>query len=308
MSQVLCPHCEKGLKIPPEKRGKLVRCPVCKEKFRVPGGKSERPQEARPQRTRTQQTRSQPNRKRSRRTGARSRKSETLDITGFVKKLVLPSGIVLGLATLLIIGGFFSEYSGLAASGLLILATVVAIALGRIWMAMDVGKAKGWPIGLAAMFVPLVGLVISFKEKGPSLRGAITFLSSLLFLLPLGLTVLLFAPDANGRPAFGPRAPSKAMTPEAWADRIVAAEEKVTPDSPVVSVTASITSRGAGSVQDLASRGESLLAQFDSYVAGSLSVDDSSRELTFQYRGQDHHKNAYCFFVGLSTNNFVRAK
>ena len=140
------------------------------------------------------------------------------------------------------------------------------------------------------------------------MRGAITLLSCLVPALLLGLVVLLFAPGQSGRPALGPGAPSKAMRPEAWADIIARAEKDLTDDSPVVSVNLKITARGPGSVETLAAEGEALLGRFPSYVAGSFQVDVANRTGSLQYRGKDQHKNAYAFFVGLSTNTFVRAE
>ncbi|MFK7817085.1 MAG: hypothetical protein AB8G99_00075 [Planctomycetaceae bacterium] len=304
MGQIRCPKCDKGLKVPESKRGAVVRCPGCKAKFRVPDRVPSRSRDG--SKRKPLPSRAPASRRSSGKPNSRSKKTDgQLDAKQFLRKLVLPLGVVLGIAVLLIIGGFFSEYSSLAASGLLIVAAIGCIVAGRIWMAIDLGK-DSVGIGIAALLVPLVGLVVSFRDKGRSLRGAIVLMSSLVFIPLLGLTVLLFAPDANGRPAFGPRAPSKAMNPEAWADRIEDWEENLAADAPVISASATVSPRGPAALEDLAARGDALLSRFDSYVSGSFSADIRQREVRFQFRGEESRKNAYAYFVGLSTNNFVR--
>jgi len=222
-------------------------------------------------------------------------------------RLLPVHGVILGLAVLLIVGGFFSRYASLAAAGVLGVAAVACIVTGRIWMAVDICR-RSVGLGLAALLVPAVGVAVSFRDRGRSMRGAITLISCLVPTLLLGLVVLLFAPGDSGRPAFGPGAPSKAMRPEAWADIIEKAEKDLADDSPVVTVNLKVTARGPGSVETLASEGERLLGRFPSYVAGSFQVDVANRTGTLQYRGKDQHKNAYAFYVGLSTNTFVRAE
>lgn len=241
--------------------------------------------------------------RRSKRTSKKTTTGQTTP-SEFFKKLLLPYGILLGIAVLLIIGGFFSEYAALAATGFLCVVIIACIICGRIWMAVDIGKTSVG-LGIAALLVPLVGLVISFRDKGPSLRGAITLISSFVFILPLGLTLMLFAPDSSGRSAFGPRAPSKAMNPESWADRIESYNDGLTDDSAVITFNGTARPRAAGAIEDLAAQGDSLLSRFPGYVKGSFSVDTTDRAVTFQFRGEERQAKAYGFYVGLSTNNHV---
>ena len=315
MSQIhKCPECGKGLKIPDSKRGAVVRCPACKSKFRVP--ELDSPQERRRSKVAGQRKASRPAsddpyavptiKKRSTRCRKRTADGQ-VNPKDFAKKLLVPHGIVLSISALLIVGGFFSEYSALAASGLLIIAVLTCILAGRIWMAVDIGKTSVG-MGIAALLVPLVGLVISFRDKGPSLRGALTLVSSFMYVLPLGLVLLLFAPNSSGRAAFGPRAPSKAMSPETWAERVETYQETLTDNSPVITFSGTAMGRAPGAIEDLATRGDSLLSRFQGYVKGSFSVDTTQRTVTFQFRGKEQHKTAYGFYVGLSTNNHVRSK
>lgn len=306
MSKVECPECGKSLKVPDSKRGATVRCPACQAKFRIPELKEPRrpnhPRERDSRRSRSRQERPGPGSRSSRLTP-----SDSFDTKAFIKRLLPVHGAVLGLSTLLIIGGFFSAYSSLAAAGLLIVAAIGCIITGRVWMAIDIGR-RSVGIGIAALLVPAVGVVYAFRKKGPPMRGAITLISCLAPTLLLGLVVLLFAPGENGRPAFGPRSPSTAQSPETWARMIEQAELNLTDDSPIITANLKITLRPGGSIDDLAARGDSLLQRFPSYVPGSFSVDIASRTGTLQYRGQENRKSAYAYFVGLSTNTFVRAE
>lgn len=195
----------------------------------------------------------------------------------------------------------------MAASLVAALTIIGFVIAGRIWMAIDLGKDSIF-LGLAALIIPLVGLAVSFRDRGPSLRGAMTLVSGFAQIVPLGLAVLLFAPDSSGQSAFGPRASSPAMDPDSWADLIVKSEASLKNDTPTVTVNGRITSRRPDSVEDLAARGDALLSRFRSYETGSLVVDVSERRLTLRYRGEARHRNAYLYYVGLSTNNFVRAE
>lgn len=301
-----CPQCEKQLRVPDSKRGVVVRCPACKEKFRVPEIEEEpRQHRSQPRGSRRSRTRDEgtPTRRRQTKSGT----TDQFNTKAFVKRLLPIHAIVLGLGVLLIIGGFFSEYSALGAAGLLVVACLACIFTGRVWMAMDLGKESAG-LGIAALLIPAVGVVYSFKNRGPSMRGAITLISCLIPTLFLGLAVLLFAPGGNGRAMFGPRARSKATSPETWANMIEKDEQNLTDDSPVVTVSLKITPRGPQTIEDLAARGDSLLSRFPSYVSGSFNVDVGTRTGTLQYRGHENRRSAYAHFVGLSTNTFVRAE
>lgn len=315
MSQIhKCPECDKGLKIPDSKRGAVVRCPACKSKFRVP--ELDTPEKRRKPKDSGRRKASKPTdggpyaapttQKYSKKSSKKSAAGQ-VNPKGFAKKLLIPHGIILGISALLIVGGFFSEYSAIAASALMIIAVLTCILAGRIWMALDIGKTSVG-LGIAALLVPLVGLVISFRDKGPSLRGALTLVSGFMYVLPLGLVLLLFAPNSSGRAAFGPRAPSKAMSPETWAERVETYQDTLTDNSRVITFNGTAMGRAPGSIEDLAARGDSLLSRFPGYVEGSFSVDTTQRTVTFQFRGEEQQKTAYGFYVGLSTNNHVRSK
>ena len=36
MMEVLCPHCNRQLKVPPQFAGKVIPCPACKQKLMMP--------------------------------------------------------------------------------------------------------------------------------------------------------------------------------------------------------------------------------------------------------------------------------
>ncbi len=164
MSRIECPECGKGLRVPDSKRGAVVRCPGCKEKFRIPDLEESR--------TRRPDRSEGPRRRRSgsddvASAGRRRPKpdaAEKFDTRGFIKRLFPIHAVVLGLAVLLVIGGFFSRYSSLAAAGLLVVAAVGCIIAGRIWMAIDIGR-KSVGLGIAALLVPAVGVAISFRDR-----------------------------------------------------------------------------------------------------------------------------------------------
>lgn len=271
MAQAIsCPHCQKSLRVPDDKIGARVKCPACGQPFRVelPTADNEFDEllESEPPplaRTAQRATR-----------GAAS--DSGYPIKPFLKTWGTILGGIIALAVVIGLVGLAAEPAAMVSTGICVAAIIGCVAVGRIWMSIDLGREVVWK-GLVSFFVPLVGLALTMKQRGPSMRGAVVYLSALApAVVGLGL-LLMFKPlyTAEGRAA------ARAETAE---DRLRQLESRVDLSEPAESVTYSISGRldDAGSI---AGEIERLLSDYPMYVAGSARLDVSARTLTIEARG-----------------------
>lgn len=307
-----CPQCDKGLKIPDSKAGALVKCPKCGEKFRAPSGESA----PNPRRQRSAgRSRSRDNSEYdeedsnpyqsppSRRKGS-AKRAEKFEVAAFVRKVALVVGGICALSVLFAVGGLFAEVSAIIATVILVVACLGCVLVGRFWIAFDLLKENVGQ-GLAALFIPAVGLALAMMKKGRLLRGAIVYGGAIPPLLLLGLMLLVFNPMYNSRGGAGGGTPSKAMNPDSWADIIRTRESTVPADAATSTINARITAVRGDTSQDVASKGEGLLSQFALYEAGSLQVDTQTNTLTFRIKGPSQNGSPYCHFLALSTGTMI---
>ncbi len=274
-----CPHCGKSIRIPAEKSAKVVKCPSCGNKFRAAAEFAEDELHEFPPRAR------QPTKRKS-----------AVHLQPFLRRWMMACGIVLGIAALIGIGGLYSEVLAITATAICIAGIVICLLTGRIWMAIDLGRDR-LLYGIIAFIVPVAGVVLSFQRKGPSLRGAVVFVSVLAPTILCGLMLLVFYPKYTPT---GQRATQTAK----WEDLMRQLDNQVRPETPTVTVTVRVASR-PGSLDGIQPRCEALLSPYKSYVPGSLKIDAPGRTLTYQYRGSESFATMIAFYLGSATGAFT---
>lgn len=204
----------------------------------------------------------------------------------------------MAIATLLSLGGLYSQNVALGVAIMLVVACLIMAVVGRTWMSLDIGK-ENTLLGVASFFIPLVGVAISARDKGPSLRGAIVY-GSLIAPALLGVIVAqTFGPGSGGRRAAD--AVDRAARAKGFIQQL---ELGIADDAPVNSSTLKVLMlprERAG----LEAEYEALLTEFPSYVRGSLSLDTQNRTVTLQYRGPERISRAYAGYLGYSTGTML---
>ncbi len=297
-----CPECGKSLRIPDEKATAVVKCPQCGAKFRASEASADSPRrdgvsgkrrvqeetpsdddfDALPTRTRKQTK--------------KKKSSASGSLQPFLRRWLIACGIVLAITAIIGVVGMFNEPVAMTASMICVVAIVGCALVGSIWMAMDLGKESAW-LAVGSLLMPAIGLVWAFQKKSPARRGAVVFVSSLAPLLLLGLMLLVFYPKYTGA---GQRGRQTAN----WEDLMRQMDSKVTPETPVVTVTVRVASNPGG-LDGIEPRCEALLRPYKSYVQGSLKIDAGARLITYQYRGHETFNQMIAFYLSSSTGVFT---
>lgn len=273
-----CPACSKSLRLPEEKVGTTVRCPSCGEKFRAREVEQE-PEEHEPRTARL-----------------RSRKSTgTGSLSRFLRPWLIACGGFMALALILTVAGIFSEPMALVASFFCIAGILGCILAGTIWTAIDLGR-ESLPHALLVICFPAAGPILAFQKKGPALRGAVVFASSVAPLLLVGLILLTLRPLHQGQGPWGRTAK--------WGNLVRQMDARVKPDTPVLEATIHVASR-PGSLDGIEPRCESLLTQFKCYVPGSLRINAPAREISYKYRGEKQFESLLAWYLSSSTGLFT---
>lgn len=291
-----CPGCQKTLRIPEDKLGRTLKCPGCGQAIRT---KKPKPvedtfddSEFDDLVSNDDEVPAMPSAK-ARRTAT----SKSVSNKSFYKKYIIALCSAMGVVVLIGLGGFASETVAMIATGLVVALMLACVVGGRTWMAIDLGREKLW-LGFAAFLIPIVGIALSFRNRGPSLRGAVVMMSTLApALLGLGMTATYKSMyTAAGKGA------SRASSA---AERIHRADESLTPDSPTRTATYTVTGRPE-SIDALVNDADSLLSEFESYEVGSFTFDESTRTASLRYRGNPANRLGYGLFLGGKTKAFVR--
>lgn len=275
-----CPECGKSLRIPDEKAGAMVKCRTCGVKFRA-AVESDEDVDLPPPRSRKS------SRKKSAASGA---------LQPFLRRWLIAVGVVLALTLILGIVGLSSEILALTASMVCVVTIIGCLLTGTIWMVIDLAKEDGKAALLAALMPP-AGAMMSFQRKSPARRGAIVFVSMVAPTLLLGLMLLFFLPKYTG-------AGKRGVQTAKWEDLMRQMDSKVTPETPVVTVTVRVASNPGG-LDGIEPRCEALLRPHKSYVHGSLKIDAGARLITYQYRGHENFNQMIAFYLGSSTGVFT---
>lgn len=296
-----CPECGKALRIPDEKATAMVKCPQCGAKFRVSETSPDSPRRdgiAVKRRVPEEMPADDdldvlPTRKRKQ---TKKKSSVSGSLQPFLWRWSIACGIVLAIVAILGVVGMFNEPVAITASMICVVAIIGCALAGSIWMAIDLGKESA-SLAVGSLLMPPVGLVWAFQKKGPARRGAVVFVSLVAPTLLLGLMLLFFLPKYTGT---GKRAVQTAK----WDDLMRQMDSKVTPETPVVTVTVRVASN-PGSLDGIEPKCEALLRPFKNYVQGSLKIDAGARLITYQYRGHENFNQMIAFYLSSSTRAFT---
>lgn len=278
---VQCPHCFARLRVPDERIGQTLKCPSCKERFESapslddPGDAFSLP-------------------KKSKRKKKKSARKASLQ--PFLNRWLIAVGITLAIAFLIGIGGMFSEPLAMVATGICVVAMLLCLFGGQVWMAIDLGRENIGKGVLSFLFAP-AGLVMAYQDGGPARRGAVVFASMVAPLALLGLMLLVYLPKYDP-------ATRQANRADRWEDLIRRMESSTAADAPIVDTIVAVSSR-PGSLDGIEPRCEELLSKFPSYVAGSLKIDAANRTIAYSYRGHPKFNKLYVFYLGAETQAFI---
>ncbi len=299
-----CPECGKSLRIPEDKVTAVVKCPQCGAKFRASetsgDGPSRRGGASGDRRVREEapiddEFGALPTRSRKQ---TKKKSSASGSLQPFLRRWLIACGIVLAITAIIGVVGMFNEPVAITASMICIVAIIGCALAGSIWMAIDLGKESPL-LAVGSLLMPAVGLVWAFQKKSPARRGAVVFVSLLAPLLLLGLLLLVFYPKYTG-------AGQRGVQTAKWEDLMRQMDSKVTPETPVVTVTVRVASR-PGELDGIEPRCEALLRPFKCYVQDSLKIDAGARLITYQYRGSENFEQMIAFYLGSSTGAFTPA-
>lgn len=286
-----------ALRIPDEKVAAVVKCPQCGAKFRASEASADRPRRVGASSDRRVEedddTDAPPSRSRKQ---TKRKSSASASLQPFLRRWLIACGIVLAVTAIIGVVGLFSEPVAMTASVICIVAIIGCALAGSIWMAIDLGKESPW-LAVGSLLMPAVGLVWAFQKKSPARRGAVVFVSLVAPTLLLGLMLLFFLPKYTGA---GQRGRQTAN----WGDLMRQMDSRVTPDTPVVTVTVRVASN-PGSLDGIEPKCEALLRPFKSYVQGSLKIDAGARLITYQYRGHENFNQMIAFYLSSSTGAFT---
>jgi DNA-directed RNA polymerase subunit RPC12/RpoP len=287
-----CPECGQTVRLSEEQAGRVVSCANCSRKFRVAprkaAARNESADDAPDEDYGAPPVRSRP---------AKSRKAaRAFRWQPFLRRWLIAGGVVLTIAALTGIGGLFAEPLAIAATAICAAAVVGCLLAGTIWMVIDLGKENGG-MAVCVLLVPAAGPAIAFLNKGPAQRGAVVFVSMFAPALLLGMMLLAYYPKYSG-------AGQQAAHAANFEDLIERMDARLTPETPVVSVTIRVASR-PGALDGLEPECDSLLRRFKSYVPGSLKIDAANRQLSYQYRGDERFHKLYAFYLGSATRAFT---
>jgi predicted Zn finger-like uncharacterized protein len=276
-----CPKCDASLRVSSGTAAKTVKCLSCGTRFRVSADTDDASDDLAP----------------PRRSRSRTRKSSVAGhLQPFLKRWAIACGIVLSLATLLGIGGLFSEPVAIAATVVCVVAILGCMFAGTVWMAVDLGK-ENVLLGVAVILLPVAGPALAYHKKGPALRGAIVFVSTLAPCALVGLMLLVFLPK------YAPHGTQASRTAK-WEDLMHQMDKHLRPDSPTVAVTLTVASR-PGELDSLEPKCEALLRRFQSYVPGSLKIEAASRKISYQYRGSENFEMMIAYYLSNATGAFI---
>lgn len=264
---VRCSGCEKSFRIPDDKLGRTLKCPNCGGSINTKAIDAD---------DEFDDLLDAPAPAIASKRKSSMKSAAGIDFPAFAKQVLLIMGGLTAAAVLIGIGGFFSEVVALVAACICVLICMVALVWGRVWMAIDLGNEKLW-LGFAAFFIPIVGIAVSARNKGPSLRGAIVMMSSIVpILFGLGM-ITLFRPMYDSGAKTSARARTAAARLEDFGDRVDA-------NAPVETAVFKLNGP-AEAITRLKDNGDSILKDYTTYIPGSLTIDAAKRTATLQYRG-----------------------
>ncbi|MEZ6137338.1 MAG: hypothetical protein R3C53_20815 [Pirellulaceae bacterium] len=208
----------------------------------------------------------------------------------FLSRWCIGLGTCVALLLVLAIAGLFSQ--GVAFGFIIIcfIITLGCLIVGQIWMAVELGKTNV-ALGIAALFVSIVGLVFAIKGRGNGQRAAVIYVSS---LLPIILGAI-FAPIYQSK--FTSEGRNRARTAKLSNDlpklteMISNTEREIDDSAPLATATFKYTL--IGGKQITAAQCDAILSPFKHYVKGSFQIDSENRTASFEYRGTERLASQY---------------